>query len=328
MSLLAPSKRAVKVAAFAAVYFIWGSTYLAIQLLAETLPGLSMVGVRFFIAGMILYLWARWHGVPAPSASNLRASVISGGLLLGGGTGSVVVAVEHLPSGMVALLVGTQPLWLALLMGFWPGITTRPTARVYGALLVGFAGATLLAAPGLTGGAPGVEVSLTAVSIALCACLAWTTGSLFAHTADLPASAGMTSGLQMICGGLCQILWGTLRGEWDGFAVESVSWVSVAAFFYLIFFGSLLAFSAYSWLIRTTEPTLVATHAYVNPVVAVFLGWLIASEPVGPRTVVAAALIVGSVILVNHATARPGGRRRRRRRAAPAPEQPPLEKCT
>ena len=325
--------RMTQIAAFAAVYVIWGSTYLAIRLLMETLPGFSMVGLRFVVAGALLFAWARWRGAARPTAAQWRSASIVGTLLLFVGTGAVVWATQFVESGLVALLVATQPLWVAVLMSLMPFARrageARPSVFTYGALLVGFAGAAVLAAPGqgeisgLTGG--GVHLpSLLAITIG---CLSWSWGSLWARKADLPRSPWMNTAIQMLVGGAVLMLYGAAIGEWSQVDPATISGVSILAFLYLVVFGSLVAFSAYSWLVQTTDPTLVTTHAYVNPVVAVFLGWWIADETVTWTTVLAASLIVGAVVLVTADQ----GRRRRAARAAqskPAavsePEEPAL----
>lgn len=313
----------MKMAAFAAIYFVWGSTYLAIQLVAETLPAFIMIGMRFFLAGLVLYVFARLRGLPRPTLAHWRSASLSGILLLCLGTGGVVWGVKHLDSGLVALLVSTEPLWLALLIWIWPG-GRRPTLGTFGALALGFCGAALLAAP--AGDNPVRMAPLLAV---LVACVAWAFGSLYSRDADLPASPVLASAIQMLAGGAGLIAFGLAIGEAHRFDPQTVSATSLLAFIYLVVFGSLVAFSAFSWLIRTTDPTLVMTHTYVNPVVAVFLGWLIAGEAVGPRTVVASVLIVGAVILLTTSSLR------REREPAPAdkpspkPEAPmrELERC-
>ncbi len=308
---LRPSLKTTKLAAFAAIYLVWGSTYLAIALLAETLPAFSMVGLRFFVAGLALYLWARAGGAARPEPRHWRSGAVSGGLLLFVGTGGVVWSIGFLDSGLVALLVGTMPLWMALLMWLWPG-GRRPSAAELAALAVGFCGAAVLAAPSAGG-----TVHLGATLVALVACAGWAVGSLYSRGAELPASPAVTTGIQMLTGGGLLLAGGVAAGEWRGFEPQAVSATSLVAFAYLVVFGSLGAFTAYSWLIRNTDPTLVATHAYVNPVVAVFLGWWLAGESVGPRTLLATALIVGSVVLVTASSAR----RRKLEARAPEPER-------
>ncbi|MEM9596411.1 MAG: EamA family transporter [Acidobacteriota bacterium] len=295
------------IAAFAAVYVIWGSTYLAIRWLIDTLPGFVMVGLRFFVAGVVLVAWAALRGAPRPTWPQLRTASITGVLLLFLGTGAVVWAAAHMDSGLLALLVAMEPLWLTLLL--WsvpqlrkPGTDVRPTGRTFAALGLGFAGATILAAPGDVLG-PG-SVYLPGVLALAIGSLSWAAGSLYSRTSPLPESTSMTSGLQMVAGGTALLLFGVGRGEMATFDPSAVSMTSFLAFVYLITFGSLVAFSAYSWLIRTTDPTLVSTHTYVNPMVAIFLGWWLANETVGPRTLLAAALIVGSVVLMTADSAR------------------------
>ncbi len=304
-NLLGP-ERSLKIGAFLAIYLIWGSTYLAIRLLAETLPGLTMMGMRFFVAGAALYLWARWRGAARPTRRNWSAGAVTGGLMLCGGTGFVIVAMRQLDSGMVALLVGMVPLWIAFLMWLWPGIRQAggqaPSWATVGALLVGFVGVAILAAPGNVLGSSSIH--LQSVLVTMAACVLWGLGSIYSRNAELPSSPHLVSALQMLSGGAMIVTWGLLDGEWASFEPQAVSSTSVLAFFYLVVFGSIVAFSAYSWLIRNTEPTLVATYAYVNPVVAIFLGWWIADEPLSARTLLAAALILGSVVLVTTENAR------------------------
>lgn len=313
MTHLRFSEQAMKLAAFAAIYFVWGSTYLAIRLVAETMPAFIMIGMRFFLAGLVLYAWASLRGLPSPRPGQWRAASLSGVILLCGGTGGVVWAVKHLDSGLVALLVGTEPLWLALLMWIWPG-GRRPSLGTFGALALGFCGAALLAAPS----GSGETVRLAPVLVVLGACIAWGIGALYSRDADLPESPLWVAAIQMLAGGAVMIGFGLAIGEWRSFDPQAVSATSLLAFAYLVVFGSLVAFSAFSWLIRTVEPTLVATHTYVNPVVAVFLGWLIADEPVGPRTIAASALIVGAVVLITTSSLR------RAKKPQPLPEPEPV----
>lgn len=295
MSDAIASFRLRQVLAFAAVYVIWGSTYLAIRFAIETLPVFTMAGVRFLLAGGILFAWASWRGERLPPLRQWRAAAIMGGLLLLGGNGAVVWAEQKLSSGLAALLVGTEPLWVAMIFWMLPS-GRRPTLRVATGLLVGFGGAALLAltAENVGGGAP----HLPSILVLLIGCLSWASGSLYGRTADLPSSPLLATGMQMLAGGSLLLGTGALAGEWSKIEPATFSTTSLLAFAYLVVFGAIIAFSAYTWLVRNTEPTLVATYAYVNPVVAVFLGWLWGGEPLGSMTFIAMALILGAVILV------------------------------
>lgn len=300
MSPANPTSRTISpvtlIAAFAAVYIIWGSTYLAIRLAMETLPPFGMIGLRFGIAGVLMLAWAGLRGTPRPTARQLGWASVVGLLLPFGGTGAVVWATQYLDSGLVALLVAMEPLWMAVLMMAWPGVDGRPGMTTWAALGLGFAGAVLLAAPGNVLGTGGVH--LPSLIVLMAGCLSWAGGSLVARNVELPASQTVNSGLQMLVGGAALCVWGALRGELQVFDPSAATWTSMGAFLYLIVFGSIVAFSAYTWLIRTVSPTWVSTHTYVNPVVAIFLGWLIANEVVGPRMLVASGLILGSVVLM------------------------------
>ncbi len=281
--------------AFAAVYVIWGSTYLAIRIAIETLPALTMAGVRFVVAGGLLLGWVRLrNGGPWPTIQQWRSAALLGLLLLVGGNGSVVLAEFRVPSGLTALIIGTEPLFVVVLLAFWPG-GERPRRRTVLALLVGFAGAALLAAPGAD--AIG-SLHLPSVLLLLLACTTWATGSLYARQANLPSSPLLGAAMQMLTGGSVLLVLGAALGEWKNIRVETFSRNSLLALAYLIFFGAIVAFTAYNWLVRNIRPTLVATYAYVNPVIAVFLGWLLLREPLSWRTFVAATLILGAVFLV------------------------------
>lgn len=293
--------RLTHLAAFAAVYLIWGSTYLAIRYAIETLPGFLMSGVRFAVAGLALYAFASWRGAARPTAGQWRAASVAALFLFVGGNGGVVFAQHWIPSGLAALMVGTEPLWVVVLLAFWGGGSERPTRRTLVALLVGFAGAAILARPqesiGLVGGDSGA-VPVVALLAIVVAPLAWAVGSLYARDADMPENRSLGVAMQMIAGGVGLCVLGLFAGEAAEVDLGAVSGRSVLAFFYLIVFGSIIAFSAYSWLLRHTKATLVATYAYVNPVIAVFLGWLLAGEPIGLQTAVASVLIIGAVVLV------------------------------
>lgn len=301
-----PSSSRVLVA-FAAVYVIWGSTYLAIRFAIETLPPFLMAGVRFLVAGGILYLWARSRGAPRPRAVHWRSALIIGGLLLLFGNGLVAWAELHVTSGQASLLVATVPLWTVLVEWLRPR-GTRPSPAVLVGVGVGFAGLVLLVGPGVGG-----ALHLGGVLAVLTASLAWTIGSFYARSAPLPGSAVLTNGIEMLAGGALLLTTGLLRGEWRSLDLAAISPQSLLALLYLIIFGSLIAFSAYIYILGHASPTRVSTYAYVNPVVAVALGWALAGEALTPRMGLAAAIIVGSVVLLTM---------RARPREEPEPEIP------
>ncbi len=283
-------------AAFAAVYLIWGSTYLAIRFAIETLPGFSMAGIRFVVAGAVLVAAAAISGAGRPTARHWANAALIGFLLLVCGNGSVVWAEQRVPSGLAALLIGTEPLFIASMLWFLPG-GDRPGRRTVLALLIGFAGAALLAlAAPAEGEAP---LHLPSVAMLLFACVTWAAGSLYARKADAPSSALWGTGIQMLTGGAMLLLIALVTGEWRQIHPEAVSERSAMALLYLIVAGSIVGYTAYTWLVRNVRPTLVATYAYVNPVVAVLLGWAFAGEPIGPTTIFASVLIIGAVVLAS-----------------------------
>ena len=284
------------VLAFAAVYIIWGSTYLAIRYAIETLPPLLMAGVRFIIAGAALYIWARAKGAARPGFIGWRKAAIIGALLLLGGNGMVVLAERSVASGLTALLIATEPLMVVLIDWMRPG-GFRPTGKVALGLLLGFSGMLLLIGPaGVAGGSP---VDPIGAALILLASLSWATGSIYAARSRAQTEPAMSASLQMLAGGALLFAAGLIRGEASTFAIADVSLRSAGAMVYLIIFGSLVGFTSYSWLLRVTRPSLASTYAYVNPVVAVLLGWALAGEPVSMRTLIAAAIIIGSVVMIS-----------------------------
>jgi drug/metabolite transporter (DMT)-like permease len=288
-----PSRAAILLG-FAAIYVIWGSTYLAIRYAVQGLPPFLMAGTRFFLAGAMMYAWVRIRGAPRPTRSNWRAALIVGALLLVGGNGGVSWAEQHISSGLAALLVATSPLWMVLLN--WAFAGARPAGRVWLGLVIGFAGLAILVGPSeLLGGGAADPLGAAAV---VAGSLAWALGSVVSGRLDLPASPQLATATEMLGGGGLLILTGTVLGEWGRVDLGAVQWQSWVGFLYLIFVGSLVAFSAYVWLLRHAEVAKVATYAYVNPVVAVFLGWLIAGEALTARIMVAAAVIVAGVVFI------------------------------
>lgn len=293
-------------AAFAAVYVIWGSTYLAIRFAIETIPPLFMASVRFLVAGGMLYAWARRRGAPPPSRKQWSAAAVVGGLLLVGGNGAVVVAEQWIPSGLAALLVAAVPLWIVL-VDWVGGSGARPTRRVTAGLVAGFGGVVLLA--GSPGVGEGGARELLGAALVLVGGLSWAIGSIYSRHAPTPPRPRLWVGMQMIAGGALLLPISLLAGEWSAIDLAAVSPKSLLSLLYLIVFGAIVGYSAYIWLLTASTPARVATYAYVNPVVALFLGWALAAEPLTGRSLVAGAVILGSVVLIT--TERRSGREER-----------------
>jgi drug/metabolite transporter (DMT)-like permease len=289
-----PSRGKV-IAAFAAVYIIWGSTYLAIFYAIETLPPMLMAAVRFLIAGALLYAWSMARSQRAPTLRDWKAAFIVGGLLLLGGNGAVVWAEQTVPSGIAALLVAGTPCWMVLLDWLWKG-APRPGGRTVIGLLLGFGGIALLVGPSAFTAGEGIDPA--GALVLLGGSLAWATGSIYSKHAPRPHGALLSTGMQMLMGGLLLLLVGTVTGEWSRVDLEGVSLRSLLALGYLIVFGAIVGYSAYVWLLRVATSARVSTYAYVNPVVAVLLGWALAGETFTVRMAVAAAVIVSGVALI------------------------------
>lgn len=287
------------VLAFAAVYLIWGSTYLAIRFAIETMPPLGMASVRFLIAGSLMLAWSRSLGIPLPTGRQWRDGAVAGTLLLAGGNGAVVVAEQWVPSGLVALIVATVPLWLVALDAVF-GSRARPSARTTVGLVAGFVGVGVLAgSPGVGAGGAGEVFGMILV---LCGSLAWAAGSLFSRYMTNPPRPRMLVAIQMLSGGSVLGVMAILAGEASGFSVSDVSGRSWLAFVYLILAGAIVGYVAYIWLLTVVPPSRVGTYAYVNPVVALFLGWAFAAEPLTFRSMVAAAIILASVVVITTET--------------------------
>lgn len=288
------------VAAFAAVYIIWGSTYLAIRFADETMPPFVMASARFLIAGGLLYAWLRLRGTPRPLRVHWKSALIIGGLLLAFGNGLVSFAELQVPSSLAAVLVAMVPLWMALLDWLRPG-GARPPAGVLVGLAIGFGGVALLVTQG---NAAGGTLTIVGVGTLLVATICWATGSLYARNAPLPKSPLMGTATEMLAGGAILLVFATVTGEWGQLNVGGISAASSLALAFLIVFGSLVAFTAYVWLLRNVSSARVSTYAYVNPAVAVFLGWALAGEAITPRTLLATAVIIGAVALITVTRAR------------------------
>ncbi|MBW3553603.1 MAG: drug/metabolite exporter YedA [Gemmatimonadetes bacterium] len=289
--------RAGIVVALGAVYLIWGSTYLAIRFAVETLPPFLMAGTRFLVAGAILYAWRRAVGFPKPTGRQWRGALVVGGLMLLGGNGGVVWAEQFVESGTAALIVATVPLWMVLMDWLRPG-GVAPRPGVWVGVLVGLAGVLVLL------GSPDAGDRYVAGWLVLVlASIAWSAGSLYYRSAALPAPL-LATGMLMLTGGAMLLLVGLLAGEVGRLDPSSFSRKSLLSLLYLILVGSLLGYSAYVWLLRAASPALASTYAYVNPVVAVFLGWLLAGERLTGRIAIASAVIVGAVALITRARPR------------------------
>jgi drug/metabolite transporter (DMT)-like permease len=281
--------------AFAAVYLVWGSTYLAIRIGIESFPPLILAGLRHFTVGLILYPILRRTAGVNPTPGNWRAAVITGALLLFAGNGGVSWAEQTVPSGIAALLVATVSLWMVIVDWLRPG-GVRPVPRVVIGLVMGFAGLALLVGPAHLGGSERVDPKGAAVLVI--ASLAWACGSLYSKHGGMPGSAILGVAMQGVAGGAILLIVALFTGEFRGLHLGAISTRSWLALGYLIVFGSGIGFSAYLYILQQSTAARVATYAFVNPVVALFLGWLIAGESITLRTVIAAAVILTAVILV------------------------------
>jgi drug/metabolite transporter (DMT)-like permease len=282
-------------ASFAAVYVVWGSTYLAILYAVQTIPPFVMVGTRFIVSGLILYAWARWRGSPRATAAQWRDATITGVLMLCCGNGAVSWAEQRVPSGLAALLVAVVPLWMVLVDWVRPrGV--RPTATVMAGVIIGLVGLVVLVGPEEFTGHGTVD-ALGAV-VLIVGSLAWAAGSVFNRYGSRPDSAAMSTGLQMIGGSAALLIVGVARGELGALHLRDVSPASWTGWIYLVTFGSLVGFTAYIYLLQNVSPAKASTYAYVNPLVAVLLGWAIAGESVTLRSLGAAAIILAGVAMI------------------------------
>ncbi len=295
--MLPPSRLAV-ILAFAALYIIWGSTYLGIRFAIETIPPLLMAGARFFLAGVIMYIIARWQGAPKSSWAEWRSAFIVGACLLFFGNGGVTVAEQWVASGLASLLVATVPIYIAIL-AWLSGSAPRPRPLVMLGLAGGFVGVGVLVSPAL-GAAPatGSRHAGLGMLILLFGSLLWSIGSLYSRRARNSSSPFLSSAQTMLCGGGLMLLAGLASGEARDLQLQKVTALSLGAFIYLVLIGAIVGYTAYIWLLRHCDPSKVATYAYVNPVVAVLLGSFFAGETLTARTALAAAIIIGSVAVV------------------------------
>jgi drug/metabolite transporter (DMT)-like permease len=291
------------VLAFALVYIIWGSTYLTIRIAVASIPPFIMAGTRFLVAGIILFIVAKASGAPMPTRIEWRSGLIIGGLLLLGGNGGVSWAEQKLPSSLAALLVATVPMWMALFEWLRPG-GTRPGWRAIVGLVIGFGGMIVLVDPNKI--LAGTGVDLLSVGVITLATMLWAIGSIYSRTshAKLPESPLMATAAEMLAASVLIIAFAGITGEFNGFNVANVTTDSMLALGYLIVFGSLVAYTSYVWLLQVSTPARVSTYAYVNPIVAVALGWLILSEPLTTEMAIATPLILAAVVLITTSRAK------------------------
>lgn len=301
MKAIVTSKEPAKplvIAAFAALFIVWGSTYLGIMIAIKSIPPFFMLGTRFFIAGMILYIWCLMKGEKAPSFKLFSTIGLGGILMLFVGNGAVTWAEQYLPSGLAAIVVATVPLWFVLLDKRQWKFNFSNKLIIVG-FIIGFAGVLLLFAGKGTSDFSGDKLKLVSFFVLITGTIGWAVGSLYSKYKEVDASVTMKAAVQMLAAGIVALLTGLITNEQEGFAVNNISLQSAMALLYLIIMGSLVTYMAYIWLLSVRAPSLVGTYAYVNPVVAVFLGWLIAGEVITRQQIIALIVILAGVILVN-----------------------------
>jgi drug/metabolite transporter (DMT)-like permease len=284
--------RAKLVLGFAAIYLIWGSTYLGIRYAVETIPPFLMMGARHLTAGAVVYGWARAKGISAPGRKQWLWAGIAGILLFLGGHGLLAWGEQKIPSASAALLCATLPLWTVMIARV-DGTERQLGRKTWAGVLLGFAGVALLIGPA----ALGQRLDLLAAGAALASALLWAAGTSYVRRVKLPESKLLSAAMQMICGGGLLLACGLASGE--RIRVGLVTARSAFSLAYLIVFGSIVAFTVYTWLVSVSTPSMLSTYAYVNPAIAVLLGWMIAGEAVGMRVLVATGVIVGGVMLVS-----------------------------
>ena len=294
---MAAPQRSRIIIAFAALYLIWGSTYLGIRFAIETILPFLMAGTRFLLAGVIMFAIARLQGISKSTWANWRTSLIIGACLLLGGNGGVTMSEKYIDSGLAALIVAIVPIYIVLL-AWASGMAARPIPIVWLGLIGGFVGVGILLGPALRFSSNGGRHPAIGMSILLVSSFIWSAGSLYSRTAKHAPSPFLTAAQQMICGGLLLLLTGMVTGQTRRVHPSSLSILSLASFAYLVIIGAVVGYTAYIWLLRHCDPAKVATYAYVNPIVAVLLGASFAGEILTMRTFVAAGLIIGSVALV------------------------------
>jgi drug/metabolite transporter (DMT)-like permease len=289
----APSGRLIWIA-LGIVYVVWSTTFVAIRVVNETLPPLLATAVRFLVAGAALYAWSIRRGervADRPLRGHWWSAAVVALFLMFGGNGGVVWAERTIPSGIAALVIGTVPLWMAVIDRVVDGRRQRPA--VVGALALGFAGAALLVGDSFAG-----DVDPVGMVVVVCAAFSWAVGSMYSRNAPLPDRPFVGASMEMLVAGVLFVLAGVIAGELGRIELADFSRASILALAYLIVFGSWIGFTSYLWLLRVARTSLVSTYAYVTPVGAVFLGWLLLGERVGTRTLIAGAIVVAAVAII------------------------------
>jgi drug/metabolite transporter (DMT)-like permease len=278
------------------VYLFWGGTYLGMRVAVETIPPFIMAGTRFLTAGFILYIWARLQGVKRPGKEHWKGTAIVGALLLLGGNGMIAWAEQLVPSGIASILVAMVPIWM-IILGLIGKNGRKPNLGVVIGIFLGFVGISVLVmSSGRTVGHLGVD--LVGIIVLLLASLSWAGGSLYSRHAKQPDSTMLATGMQMLAGGALLFIVAIFTGEWSRFHIAKVSLHSYLGLGYLILLGSIVAYNAYIWLLKNAEPAWVSTYAFVNPIVAVFLGWAIAGEQITRGSLMAAVIIIVAVVII------------------------------
>ncbi|WP_042267466.1 drug/metabolite exporter YedA [Paenibacillus graminis] len=278
------------------VYLFWGGTYVGMKIAIETVPPFLMAGIRFFAAGAVLYVIARFSGAKRPAGSEWRSSAIVGALLLLGGNGLVAWSEQRVSSSIASLIVAAVPVWM-MLFGWLSRSGKRPHTGVIAGIVLGLLGiAVLVFQPGQRD--DGTATDLIGIITLLAASLSWAAGSMYSRSARMPDSPLMSTAAQMLTGGVLLLVFSYFTGDWSKMDIPAISPRSYAALGYLIVFGSIIGYTAYIWLLKNADAALVSTYAFVNPVVAVFLGWLLAGEQLSVNTLTAAVIIIAAVVLV------------------------------
>lgn len=289
--------RALRLAAYAATWIIWGSTYLAIAWGVRTVPPFLLVALRSLAAGVILLAWARLRGHPAPTPAQWRAAAAAGAMFFLIGHGGLFWAEQRVASGIAALMIATEHFWIVLIAWALPG-GKAPSRRALLGVGIGLAGVAVLT---LGGGGEGGQ-DLVGLVVLLIAAGAWGAGSIYFQGERRPASGAYAAGMPLLAGGVILMVASAAFGETARVRAGDFTPLAVGSLLYLIIFGSVIAFSAFTWLVNTEGPSRAASYVYVNPFVAVLLGWGVAGEALTPRMLAAGAAIVLAVVLIVRGT--------------------------